>query len=240
MNIDHRITEFLSSRQTEDSETQKHIINLGKKLVAELGLDPGFDTLARWMAHYIAEQIEFAENAVGDEKDEAERRCFETILKLWEHRSDLPSGQRPFESFEPIFRALDRLDPENDDPYYFFDRRETNDNAGGVQDDVQKWLDIAKEIDQVARVWLEYVFKQAALCAVDDNTREWLEHSVGLHNNDETSVLVRFLNYGESVQEETKRDLIISRIKKLEVFNEMNKELLSIYEQELAELESGK
>ena len=58
---DHRIAGFLSSQQMENSEIQKRIINLGKALVEEIGLDPGVDTLARWMAHYIAEQMEIAE-----------------------------------------------------------------------------------------------------------------------------------------------------------------------------------
>lgn len=43
-------------------------MNLGKALVKELNLDPGVDTTARWMAHYIAEQIERAENSTGAEK----------------------------------------------------------------------------------------------------------------------------------------------------------------------------
>ena len=49
----------------------------------ELGLDPGVDTLARWIAHYIAEQMEVAGNATGEDKLTAERRCFDAILKLW-------------------------------------------------------------------------------------------------------------------------------------------------------------
>lgn len=52
----------------EDSEIQKRTMNLGKALVKELNLDPGVDTTARWMAHYIAEQIERAENSTGAEK----------------------------------------------------------------------------------------------------------------------------------------------------------------------------
>ena len=39
----------------------KDVLDLGRALVEELGLDPGVDTLSRWMAHYIAELIEDAE-----------------------------------------------------------------------------------------------------------------------------------------------------------------------------------
>lgn len=99
------------------SEIQERIINLGKALVEELGSRIG--TPSRWMAHYIAEQMTIADNAQGDDKIRAEQKCFETILKLWEHRSSLPNGQRPFENFEPIFRVLEQLNPENKQPFYF-------------------------------------------------------------------------------------------------------------------------
>lgn len=146
-------------------------MNLGKALVKELNLDPRVDTLARWMAHYIAEQIERAENSTGAEKKEAEERCFETILKLWNHRSSFPKGSRPFENFEPIIRTLARLDPENEHHFFFENRKEKKD---GVPEEVQKWLDIADGIDEAARVWLKYVFEQAGLAATDDSTIESL------------------------------------------------------------------
>ncbi|WP_443661983.1 hypothetical protein [Clostridium sp.] len=79
---------------------QKRIINLGKALVEELGLDTGVDTLARWMAHYIAEQMGIAKDAKETEKVKAERRCFETILMLWQHQSFISNGRRPFDSQE--------------------------------------------------------------------------------------------------------------------------------------------
>ncbi len=87
-NINHPTAKFISSHKTDDSEMKEQVISLGKALVKELELEPGVDTLARWMAHYIAEQIAIAENATDDKKVEAESRCFETILKLWQHRSE--------------------------------------------------------------------------------------------------------------------------------------------------------
>jgi len=47
----------------EQSEIQKELITLGKRLVKQLGLTHSNDTLARWMAHYIAELIYKAENS---------------------------------------------------------------------------------------------------------------------------------------------------------------------------------
>ncbi|EPD88738.1 MULTISPECIES: hypothetical protein [unclassified Paenibacillus] len=216
-------------------------MNLGKALVKELNLDPGVDTTARWMAHYIAEQIEIAEHSSGIQKQEAEERCFETILKLWNHRSAFPRGSRPFENFEPILRTLARLDPENDRHFFFENRRDTTDN---VPEEIQKWLDVAGGIDEAARVWLKYVFEQAALAATDDSSIEWLENSVALQEEDNFLVIFRELhsdiddNWGEGQKEnERKRKIIVSRIKKLEAFAELNQLLLTEYRNELVKSE---
>ncbi|MCW3794423.1 hypothetical protein OM416_22725 [Paenibacillus sp. LS1] len=212
-------------------------MNLGKSLVKELNLDDGVDTLARWMAHYISEQIVIAENSSGIQKQEAEERCFETILKLWNHRSAFPRGSRPFESFDPILRTLARLDPENDRHFFFENREDTTDK---FPEEVQKWLDIADGIDEATRVWLKYVFEQAALAATDDFTIEWLENSAVLQEEDNFSLIFRELHsdiddiWGEGQKEnERKRKIIESRIGKLESFSELNELLLGEYRDEL-------
>jgi hypothetical protein len=224
----------LSSQRTENSEIQKQAINLGKTLVEELGLDPGVDTLARWMAHHVAEQIAIAEDATGDAKTRAEQRCFETILKLWEHRSSLPTGHRPFESFEPIFRALERLDPENPSPYFYSypDSRSSGpDESVESSDEVQSWLDIAEGIDQAARVWLKYVFSQAAINAADEKTIKWLENAVRLTERDDISIIVHLTELATEKENEevaererqAKEEKLKSGIEKLDAFNEFNK-----------------
>lgn len=217
---------------------RNRIINLGKALVEELGLDPGVDTLARWMAHYIAEQIDRLENAAGHEKVEAEKHCFDTILKLWQHRSSLPNGKEPFKNFEPIFRALEKLDPESKQTYYFENFILNSSKSGEqsvVTDSVEQCLTIATGIDEAARVWLDYVFKQAVLSATDDKTIEWLNNSADLLDKD-TSIIVRFLPESMLSKEEDtekKREGLVSRIRQLEAFNDFNQELLSMFKQEL-------
>ena len=228
----------------ESSEIQKRIINLGKVLVEELDLDPGFDTLARWMVYYVAEQMTVAENATGDEKVEAEKNCFETILKLWEHRSSLPNGRRPLESFEPIFHALERLDPENRTPYFYSspDSQSSNlDDPNDSSNEVHQWLDIAQGIDQSARVWLECVFQQAALCKVDENTLKWIENAAGLPGSDPISVILHLIDFDpESEQEEVpkqkqqaRQEKLASRIKQLDAFTEFNQTLRTTFLTEL-------
>lgn len=227
---------------------KEQIINLGNALVTELDLDSGVDTLAKWMAHFIAEQIIKIENTAGDEKYEAERCCFDTILKLWEHRALLPNGCNPFKDFERIFQTLERIDPESERSFYY--HIDKNENLI-INEDVQKWLDIALDIDQVARVWLRYAFEQAARSATDENTIKWLENSAAIADNKgDVSIIVKLLSQeelGDLLEDGTssietvrqkKRKLLSSRIKKLEDFRRSSEELLLLFKQELEDISS--
>ncbi len=137
-------------------------------MVKELGLDPGVDTLARWMAHYIAEQLIIIESSTGREKAKAEKECFDTILKLWQHRSVYPNGLRfLMKALNLIFRVLERLDRKTNRLIFLIITYVEGEEANKVPKSVKQWLDIALGIDQIARIWLNYVFKQAALSATD-------------------------------------------------------------------------
>ena len=107
----------------------KDVLDLGRALVEELGLDPGVDTLSRWMAHYIAELIEDAETAKVENRPAKLAKCADAIIGLWERRHRLPNGKRPFEDLEPILRALESLDPADDTPRYFRSPREAADET---------------------------------------------------------------------------------------------------------------
>ena len=224
----------------ENSEIQRRIISLGKALVEELGLDQDVDTLGRWMAYYIAEQMTIAENAAGDEKILADQRCFETILMLWQHRASFPRRVRPFEDFEPVFRALARLDPANPTPYFYPDpnlHSSELDDPGEDSDNVQKWLDIVQAIDRAARVWLEYVFHQAALSATNEKTILWLENALGLPGGDDMSLIVRLIraesgsDNEEDIEKErqVQREKLESKIKQLDAFVDFSRELRAIF-----------
>lgn len=148
------------------------VLKLGQKIVDELGLDQTVDTLGRWMAHDIAEKIGEVEAATSEDPAQKMSECSDAILKLWVHRSKLPNGQRPFEDFEPIFRALQSLDPDDTTPRYF---RQARSAAGEKDEDTQttQWLDLASRIDYTARVLIRYCLAVAAQSAVD-KSREWV------------------------------------------------------------------
>ena len=221
----------------ENSELRKRTISLGKALVEELKLNPGVDTLSRWMVHYIAEQMTVAENATGDKKRVAEQRCFETILKLWQHRSALPNGHRPFESFEPIFRALAKLDPDNPQPYYYSRFNATpseKDEVSKEPNEVLQWIDLANAIDRSARILIEFIFHQASLIAIDEKTINWLINAIGISPNDDVSIVVRLVNTYEDSEKETnisdneQSEKIQSRIQQLDTLITLSQEIRSL------------
>lgn len=195
------------------------------------------------MAHYLAEKMALTENTTGDDKVNAEAQCFETILNLWKHRSYYPSGRRPFENFERIFHTLERLDPDNPNPYFY---STMSDAPRETFDDIQQWLDIALGIDQAARVWLEYVFQQAAQAATDEKTIKWMENSMGLPNGDDVSAIAHLLVIYENDDnnktsrriEQSRLEEIESRIKKLDAFIEFSRHLRAEFSSKLEEIES--
>ncbi len=227
----------------ENSEQSEKIINLGKMLVKELGLEPGVDTLARWMAHYLAEKIHLAESLPkGDEKTEIEKECCELILKIWDHRNQLPRGKRPFESFEPILKVLESIDPDNREP--FLHRMSEHElkqlaNSNPNYEAIKPYVESVIEIEKVARVWMENLLNQAALKVTDEKTKAWLEAAslIGLPD-DIHSIRIAYKNFNlldddDSIPSQD-TDRLEKRIQQLEEFEKLNELLLKNYQEELA------
>src|SRR4051812_2064411 len=81
-------TESFSVGGTEHSSTPRDVLALGRKLVEELELGPGVDTLGRWMAHHVAELMLNAEHSADlDDRRANEDRAVDTILRIWDHRA---------------------------------------------------------------------------------------------------------------------------------------------------------
>jgi hypothetical protein len=198
------------------------------------------------MVHYIAEQIKISKSAKGEKKLEAEGNCFETILKLWKHRAYLPSGHRPFENFETIYRVLEKIDPSNKRQYYYeppIDKKLNSNKRKKIATDVKKWLDIALVIDEAARVWLSQVFKYAAQSAMDKETINWLQTMSGISKENDYSVIIRLLDEDSENNEKQAENIKIDkmnklkdRIKQLDAFVKDSKNLKKLYLQELNHL----
>lgn len=217
----------------------KGILEIGRALIKELALEPGDDTLCRWMAHYIAELIEGAETATEADRPDKLAKCSEIILALWQHRYELPNGKRPFEEFEPIFRAIESLDPDNDTPRYFRSVRNASDKAD-VNAESKKWLELAEGLDYTAKILIRYCLEQASQDALD-KSQEWvrLAELAGLEDGIEFPV-IRLITAenelaNESETDERARKLLEDRINRLSAFKEMADSLASDMRRKLEE-----
>lgn len=219
---------------------RKRSIELGQALVDELGLGEGVDTLSRWMAHYVAEQMAVAEQASGEEKEAAEERCFETILKLWGRRASLPRGKRPFERFEMVFRALESLAPENRPrstvPVWLLQEKEGDLES---QPEVKEWLDVAHAIDDSAKVLIRYCLGQAYAAAATDEVKEWLRKSTDIGLGEDVTVIARLASFAEEFDaqgerqagNEAVRNELISVLATLEKFEDGVRAMIDELEQ---------
>lgn len=228
----------------ENLEQQKRVIKLGKLFVKELNLDPGVDTFSKWMAHYIAEKMNFAEDLPkGMEKDRAEKECFETILKLWEHRWTWPNENSPFKDFEPILSLLEKINPDNDNDYYH--RVILNRLYPDLEDDIpvnSNWLNVLKEIDRVSRIWIEYCLSKVVAEINSEKTKEWVDNAKELPNSNDVSIINILIEHksNEVSEEDVLKEHEIKRLKKrineLERFKELNELILDSYKEELKKI----
>jgi hypothetical protein len=142
------------------------------------------------MAYYIGEQIALAGHAKGADKAAAERKCFETILALWKHRSFLPDGHRPFESFEPIFRALARLDPQTTRVFYHYLDWHDLRKEKAESNVVEKLIDFIFQIDGIARTLIQEALNQATTAAASKKTKQLLKKALADSNDGDIRVVV--------------------------------------------------
>jgi hypothetical protein len=88
-------------------------LELGKVLVGELKLEDSRDTLAKWMAHHVAELIVTAERETDSaKKKDAADQAVDTILRIWSKRDHLPGNANPFAPYRSILQILSALTSE--------------------------------------------------------------------------------------------------------------------------------
>lgn len=173
------------------------IIKLGEKLVEELNSDR-VDTLGRWMAHYIAEQIAKVESAPASDKKQLEAACAEEILRIWAHRQELPGGFRPFNDFEPVLRTLQSLDLDPQFPRYFdcLIAQEDSEKEGAeaeAEAEAKEWHRIAIGVDSAAKILIRLCLAAAIEKAVD-RSRPWVALAESAVGEDATDIQTfRFL-----------------------------------------------
>jgi hypothetical protein len=92
------------------SKTTKEILELGKVLVSELKLEDSRDTLAKWLAHHVAELIVSAEKEQSPaRRKKAAEQAVDTIVRIWSQRDHLPGNANPFAPYRSILQILSAL-----------------------------------------------------------------------------------------------------------------------------------
>jgi len=214
---------------TENLETQERVIILGKKLLASLKKDEA-DEITSWMINYLAEKIDLAESG----SEEAKNSCVEVILKLWERRTTLPNGTRPFEDFEPVFKALESLSPESHVPRYY---HQTDKDKPDELGESEKWIEIAKRLDDTARTLITFLFGQAITTSCSGETREWINGLAGAIESNEAKLILKTYGKKEPDEVESRIEILTDRINNLEAFERLSKSIGQCLKEELNRLE---
>jgi hypothetical protein len=227
--------------ETDTYAPANEVLELGRKIVEEL--DGSFDTLGRWMAHYVADLIARAEKATGDDKSIIERECSTAILTLWRHRSELPNGSRPFGELEPVLRAVESLDPDSDIPRYYRGVRPPEGETAATPEQ-ENWLNLVNGLDYSAKVLIGYCLSEAAGASLD-KSREWVKLAEGIDTDGVPELIIRFISKvadenAEIDPNESLRSLLDDRLKRLRGFLKIGDALANTIEANLKALPPAK
>ncbi|WP_425928704.1 AVAST type 3 anti-phage proein Avs3b [Pseudomonas sp. NyZ201] len=194
---------------------------LGEKLVTELKLNDSTDTLARWMAHYVAELMLRAEHAPLPNREETERACASAILDLWAQTRSCPTKSTAFESIDRVIECMDSLHPEAGPHYRNKLWRALEARTSDDSTEIDSLLKSALWVDAAARNLIHHLLAHASHVAGRDNA-EWLELAQNLDEDDPvTGLRIRIVRAGQE-EMETKNhriEQLEKRIEQLEHFS---------------------
>lgn len=205
----------------ESLDRSKAVIELGRRLVAELGLTD--DPLAQWMAHYIAERIDATEHATPDARAAARDACAQAVFELWDHRNNLPRHSQPFRELEPVLRTLASLDVDGGNRFRFIDSRPDIKVPESSELERNRFLEAAVNLDYSARVLIQYLLGVASREATD-NVAQWLDAAIAAGANATLEIrLADFLSSDEKAPDadELARQALQEKIEKLEYFSRL-------------------
>lgn len=167
--------------------SEEAVLKLGKTIISELELDYTVNTLARWLAHYIAELIQKIETSTSEkEQEQLKKECCELILKLWSKRDRVPI-KNPTERLKPIISVLELL-KENKHPFIPFILPS---NSKGIKS--KTWSEFLKVVKENS----ERIFNKSLLSLVDDKILEKDNQWVKKHSeflSDEERIIIKYLN----------------------------------------------
>ncbi|WP_426116806.1 AVAST type 3 anti-phage proein Avs3b [Massilia sp. PWRC2] len=197
-------------------ERSSAVIELGKRFIAQMDLDG--DEVSQWMAHVLAERIHDAENAPAAEKVAAQNSCVDLIFQLWTRRFSLPAHARPFAKLEPLLQTLESLDANKRPRFRFIGRPRPE---GALDERVAEMLSLATNVDDAARILIQYFLAAAAEEAADES-KSWVQSALDAELDATLEVrILSFVDGGlDRASEEAKvvRDMLEEKISTLESF----------------------
>ncbi|WP_246851103.1 hypothetical protein [Vibrio crassostreae] len=196
------------------------------------------DTPARWLVHYIAENIHKSETSEGEERNKAEKNCVDAILKLWHHRSDLPKGIKPFADFDSVFKGLSRLSSSGFNHYYNEFLQFEHEIDDEESHETKQWVGIAIDIDKAAKELVSDSFELAAQAALTEKSRNILQQTPEVLGDD-IKIMLSFLD-GVDKSKDKARELvkIKSKIEKIESLKAICDVFIASYKNDLAAVEA--
>ncbi|WP_407557483.1 hypothetical protein [Winogradskyella sp. 4-2091] len=232
----------------EDLKVQQKIIELGKTIVKELKLDPGVDTLSKWMAHYLAEKIELTKSLKGEKKKKADKECVEIILKLWDRRWSIPNKKSFFSDFEPLMETLEKLNPEREIPFFYnpiiqlgLEKEDKNNER------TQTHFDDALKVDKIARSIIFDLLSHAVNeLELSDDREELIRKSISSIDYIDSRIITITTDYNKLLKSKNERanneyeeeiETLKNRINNLEEFSDLRDSLISKYKEKLKILE---
>ena len=212
-------SESSCSRLMENGARYSDILALGKRIVVELTVPETSDTLGRWMAHHVAEMMDDTQRSTGPERAAKEVACADVIFKLWAHRRAWSNGPGPLGDFEPVFRALERLDPKAATPRYFarvrlaMEKEPDTEAAEEEKPKTTNWLEVASTLDDTARALIRYCLARA-IEHTAGRSEEWLNLARAAMSEDDpdrqaTELVIRIVDLpdADSEHDDERRDL---------------------------------
>ena len=109
---------------------------LGEKIVRELEMTDGTDTLGKWMAHHLASLINAAKCS-DDPQSTACKDAVDLILKLWANRNLLPGTADPMCKLRGAIDILDRVGSDSS-PFRYYGEIEHERELAGLFDGLCK------------------------------------------------------------------------------------------------------
>ena len=148
------------------------MLELGKLLASELEQT---DTLGRWMAHYLAEQMAGLKPKTGSERTLAEAEVAALILRLWALRRQIPGGRLPLAEVDEVEAAIVRLAPGRR-PWAYFGAFSADTEPSAGETETSTTLRAALLVDRLAGDLVHGLIGCAAELAEEDEA-DWIKQA---------------------------------------------------------------